>query len=65
MGLEVEILVRMHGLPLDRDIQAAILSPPKWRVKEWECPIFFLLHSELDGWPDPVEMVEELPAFIC
>ena len=27
MGLEVEILARVRGLPVDRDIQAAILSP--------------------------------------
>ena len=29
MGLEVEIRVRVRGLPVDRDIQAAILSPPE------------------------------------
>ena len=26
MGLEVEILVRVRGLPVDRDVEAAILS---------------------------------------
>ena len=56
MGLKVEILVRVSGLPVDRD---AILSSPEQRVKEGECPIF-LLHSELNGQPDPVEMSEEL-----
>ena len=29
MGLEVEISVRVHGLPVDRDVQAAILSLPE------------------------------------
>ena len=29
MGLEVEIPVCVWGLPVDRDVQAAILSPPE------------------------------------
>ena len=29
MGLEMEILIHVCGLPVDRDIQAAILSPPE------------------------------------
>ena len=29
MGLDVEILVRVCGLPVDRTVQAAILSPPE------------------------------------
>ena len=29
MGLEVEILVHLRGLPVHRDVQAAILSPPE------------------------------------
>ena len=56
MGLKVEILVRVHGLPVNRDIQIAIFSSPEKHVKERECHIFFMLHSELDGWPYPVEM---------
>ena len=28
MGLKVEILVCVCGLPVDRDVQATILSPP-------------------------------------
>ena len=29
MGLEVEIPVHVRGLPLDRNVQGAILSPPE------------------------------------
>ena len=29
MGLKVKIPVRVRGLPVDRDVQAAILSPPE------------------------------------
>ena len=29
MGLNVEMLVRVCGLPVDRTVQAAILSPPE------------------------------------
>ena len=42
----MEILVCVHELPVDRDIQAAILSSPEWRVEEREFPIFFLLIAE-------------------
>ena len=43
----VEILVCVHGLPVDKHIQATILSSPGEHIKDGECPIFFLLHSEL------------------
>ena len=42
-GTQMEILVCASGLPVDRDVQSAI------HFKEGECPMFFLLHSELDG----------------
>ena len=29
MGLKVKIPVCVHGLPVDRDVQVAILSPPE------------------------------------
>ena len=41
------------------DIQADIFSSPEYSVKGVECPSFFLLHGELDGQPDPVEMTME------
>lgn len=59
VGLELEIPVRVGGLPVDRDIQAAILCPSALCVEEWQYPIFFLLHSEFDGRPDHVEMLKE------
>ena len=43
MGLEMEISVHVHGLPVDKDVQAAILSSEE---SEGECPqLFFLLHG--------------------
>ena len=61
MGLKVEILVHVHGLPADRGIQTATLSSSDKRVEERVFPIFFLLHSELDGWPDPEGVLQLSP----
>ena len=55
MGLQVEIPVRVRGLPVDKDVQAAILSPSD--VEEQQYPVLFPLHNELDDRPDPIEMV--------
>ena len=61
MGIKVAISVCVHGrkIPVDRDIQAPILSSAVQHVEEWECPVLFLLHNELDGQPDSIEMAKE------
>ena len=50
--LEEEVLVCVHGLSVDRDVQAAILSFSEQRVEKGECSVFFLLHRKFDGQPD-------------
>ena len=51
----------MCGLPVDRDIQAAIISP--LGVKKGKASIVFHFHSELDGWYHTVEVTQE--SFHC
>ena len=62
MGLKVVISVCVHGykIPVDRDIQAPILSSGVQHVEEWECPVLFMLHNELDGQQGPIKMAKEL-----
>ena len=42
-------MVSVGGLPVDSDVQAAILLLPEKGVQEWEHSIFLYLGSELDG----------------
>ena len=49
VGLEVQVVVSVGGLPVDNDVQATILSPPKKGVQECEHSILLYLDGELDG----------------
>ena len=61
VGLEVQVVVGVGGLPVDSDVQAAILLLEKG-VREWEHSIFLYLESELDGGSHTVEVIQE---FFC
>ena len=49
VGLEVQVVVSVGGLPVDSDVQAAVLLLSEKDVQEWEHSIFLYLQSELDG----------------
>ena len=53
----------MRGLPVDRDIQGAIISPLEQGVEKGKASILLHLHSEFDGWSHTVEVVQE--SFYC
>ena len=63
MGPEVQVPVRVCGLPVDSDIQVAIIFPLEQGVKKGEAPFLLHFHSELDGWPHTVEVAQE--SFHC
>ena len=50
VGSEVQVLVSVWGLPVDGDIQAAILSPLEQSVEKGQASILLHLNSEPDGW---------------
>ena len=45
VGLEVQVVVGVGGLPVDSDVQAAILLLLEKGVQEWEHSIFLYLES--------------------
>ena len=47
----------MGGLPVDSDVQAAILLLSEKGVQEWEHSIFLYLESELNGGSHTVEVI--------
>ena len=49
----------MGRLPVDSDVQAAILHLLKKGVQKWEHSIFLYLQSELNGGSHPVEVIQE------
>ena len=53
----------MRGLPVDHDIQGAIISPLEQGVEKGTASILLHLHSEFDGWSHTVEVVQE--SFYC
>ena len=59
VGLEVKIPVRVRGLPVDRHpgIETSRLPSSLLLSSVSRNGSVFLLHSELDGRPDPIEMV--------
>ena len=59
VGLEVQVAVGVGGLPVDRDVQVTILSPPEKGVQEREHSIPLCLDSELDGGSHVVEVIQE------
>ena len=63
MGPEVQVLVCVHGLPVDSDFQVAIIFPLEQGVEKGEAPFLLHFHSELDGWPHTVEVAQE--SFHC
>ena len=63
MGPEVQVPVRVRGLPVDSDIQVAIIFPLEHGVEKGEAPFLLHFHSELDGWPHTVEVAQE--SFHC
>ena len=58
VGLEVQVVVSVGGLPVDSDVQATILLPEK-SVQEWESSIFLYLDGELHGGSHAVEVIQE------
>ena len=46
----VQVLVSVCGLPVDGDIQAAILSPLYQGGEKGQASILLHLHREPDGW---------------
>ena len=59
VGLEVQVVVGVGGLPVDRDVQATILLPLEKGVQEWEHSILLYLDSELNGVLHSVEVIQE------
>ena len=61
-GIESRATYMCLWVSVDSDLQTSILPPSGQCVQERKGPIFFQCHSELDGRPNPVQVVEE---FFC
>ena len=59
MEPEVQVPVRVRGLPVDSDIQVAVIFPLEQDVEKGEAPFLLHFHSELDEWPHTVEVAQE------
>ena len=59
MGPEVQVPVCVRGLPVDSDIQVAVIFPLEQGIEKGEAPFFLHFHSELDThWPHTVEVAQ-------
>ena len=59
MGLKVEIPVHVGGLPVDRDFRPISFLLLSSVSRKGSAPSSSCLHSELEGRPDPIEIVKE------
>ena len=58
MGQEIQVLVCVDGLFIDRDLMLpSLFLLSEKRIKEQECFVLLDLHSELDWRPHAIEVI--------